>query len=77
MGKLSGLEVEKLGCGILLQSLSSLPAPLMHRLKLKLPKRMADMEPPNLETSKLPNLQTSIFKLLKLKFPEAYKLCCS
>ena len=76
-GKFGGADVEKVGCELLLQSLSSLPAPLMHRLKLKLPKRMADMEPPNLETSKLPILQTSIFKLLKLKFPEAYKLCCS
>ena len=83
--KFGSLEVEKVGYGILLQSLSSLPAPLMYRLKLKLPKKMSTMEPPNLQTSKppnfqtskLPNLQTSIFKLLKLKFPEAYKLCCS
>ena len=83
--KFGGLEVEKVGCGLMLQSLSSLPAPLIQRLKLKLPKQMTDMEPlnlqtsklPNCETSKLPNLQTSIFKLLKLKFPEAYKLCCS
>ena len=77
VGKLSGLEVEKVGCGILLQSLSSLPAPLMHRLKLKFPKGMTDLELPRLKNSKLPNLQTSISKLLKLKFPEAYKLCCS
>ena len=76
-GKFGGADVEKVGCELLLQSLSSLPVPLMHRLKLKLPKRMADMERPNLQTSKLPNFQTSIFKLLKLKFPEAYKLCCS
>ena len=76
-GKFSGLEVEKAGHGILLQSLSSLSAPLMHRLKLKFPKRLAGTEPPDLKASKLPNLQTAIFKLLKLKFPEAYKLCCS
>ena len=77
VGKLGGVDIEKVGCGILLQSLSSLSAPLVQRLKLKLPKSMTGMEPPNLETSKLPNLQTSISKLLKLKFPEAYKLCCS
>ena len=85
VSKFGSLEVEKVGCGILLQSLSSLPAPLMHRLTLKLPKKMSTMDPPNLQTSKLlnfetsrlPNLKTSIFKLLKLKFPEAYKLCCS
>ncbi len=75
--KFGGMEVEKVGCGILLQSLSSLPAPLMHRLKLKFPKGIAEMELQNPKTSKHPNLQTSIFKLLKLKFPEAYKLCCS
>ena len=75
--KFGSYDVEKVGCGILLQSLSSLPAPLTHRLKLKFPKGMMDLELPNLETSKLPNLQTSISKLLKLKFPEAYKLCCS
>ena len=76
-GKFGGADVEKVGCELLLQSLSSLPAPLMYRLKLKFPKGMTDMELPELKTSKLPNLQTSIFKLLKLKFPEAYKLCCS
>jgi len=84
-GKFGVLEVEKVGYGILLQSLSSLPAPLMYRLKLKLPKRMSGTElpnlgtskPRNLQTSKLSNLKTSISKLLKLKFPEAYKLCCS
>ena len=75
--KFGGMEVEKVGYGILLQSLSSLPAPLMHRLKLKFPKGMMDLELPNIEASKLPILQTSISKLLKLKFPEAYKLCCS
>ena len=77
VGKLGGVDIEKVGCALMLQSLSSLPVPLMHRLKLKLPKCMADMEIPNLQPSKLPNLQTSILKLLKLKFPEAYKLCCS
>ena len=75
--KFGGMEVEKVGCGILLQSLSALPAPLLHRLTLKLPKRMKGMEALNFQTSKLPNFQTSISKLLKLKFPEAYKLCCS
>ena len=77
VGKLGGVDVEKVGCELLLQSLSSLPVPLMYRLKLKFPKGMMDLELPNLEASKLPNLQTSISKLLKLKFPEAYKLCCS
>ena len=83
--KVGSLEVEKVGFGLMLQSLSSLSAPLIQRLKFKLPKRMTDSEPLNFETSHLPtsspshlpNLQPSILKLLKLKFPEAYKLCCS
>ena len=83
--KVGSLEVEKVGFGLVLQGLSALSAPLIQRLKLKLPKRMTDSEPLNFETSHLPTsspshlptLQTSIFKLLKLKFPEAYKLCCS
>lgn len=70
-------EVERTGHAILMGGLSSIPAPLMHRFRLKLPKGMADMESPDAKVSRFPNFQTSILKLLKLKFPEAYRLCCS
>ena len=75
--KFGSLDVEKVGHELLVHNFSSLSAPLIQRLHLKLPKRMSDMEPPNFKTSKLPNLQAATLKLLKLKFPEAYKLCCS
>ena len=91
--KFGGLEVETVdgekniaetvistGSAILFSAVSSLPVPLVSRLNLKLPNR-ATSKPLNLETSKplsKPlNLQTSILKLLKLKFPKDYALCCS
>lgn len=68
------------GCRILLSLLDSLPASLVARLKLKLPKAYSDASNPQSSTL---NPQSSIFnpqsltRLLKLKFPEAYSLCCS
>lgn len=66
--------IEKLGCGMLHSFLGELPAPLWRRMLLKLPR---DLEPstPDLQPS---NLQPSNMQLLlKLRFPEAYTLCCS
>lgn len=70
-------KVGVLGGRILYFILDSLPSPLLVRLKLKLPKMFSpDSQPEG-------NLQSSIFnlqfvtRLLKLKFPEAYSLCCS
>ena len=70
-------EIGVLGGHILLSLLESLPAPLVARLKLKLPKVYSG------DSSSGVNLQSPIFnlqflaRLLKLKFPEAYSLCCS
>ena len=70
-----GTQICRLGHQILFSVLSSLPAPLLHRLKLKLPR---DLQGP----SSVQHFQFSIFnfqfvaKLLKLRFPEAYSLCC-
>ena len=70
-------EIGRLGGHILLSLLDALPGPLVLRLKLKLPKAYSDDRPTDA------NLQSSIFnqklltRLLKLKFPEAYSLCCS
>ena len=72
-----GEKVGVLGGRILYFILDSLPPPLLGRLKLKLPKRYSPDSQPEV------NLQSSIFnlqlltRLLKLKFPEAYALCCS
>ena len=59
------------GSSLLLSALSNLPAPLVSRLKFKLPRGFCDSA-----TTREIKL-SSIFKLLKLKFPEAYKVCCS
>ena len=73
-------EIGRLGGHILLSLLDSLPASLVARLKLKLPKAYSDAANPQ---SSILNPQSSIFnqksltRLLKLKFPEAYSLCCS
>ena len=59
------------GYFLLLSALSNLPAPLVARFKFKLPKGRCD-------SATLRGISlSSIFKLLKLKFPEAYKVCCS
>ena len=70
-------KVGVLGGWILYFTLDSLPPPLLARLTLKLPKTYPSDSRPDA------NLQSSIFnlqlvtRLLKLKFPEAYSLCCS
>ena len=59
------------GYTLLLSALSNVPSSLVSRLKFKLPKGLGASA--SLREMKL----SCIFKLLKLKFPEAYKLCCS
>ena len=59
------------GMSLLLSALSSQPSSLLSRLKFKLPRDLcASVSSREMKLS-------GIFKLLKLKFPEAYKLCCS
>ena len=74
------LEEAVLACGngILSAAVSGLPAPLVSRLRLKLPKSLCASASTR-ETSPLPRERglSSIRKLLKLRFPEAYSLCCS
>ncbi len=73
----AGAQVCRLGRRILFSVLKDLPPALLHRLELKLPKESVDDSTPDSG-----NFQFSIFnfqfvaKLLKLKFPEAYSLCC-
>lgn len=70
-------EIGRLGGHFLLSLFDALPESLVLRLELKLPKAYSDDRPTDA------NLQSSIFnqksltRLLKLKFPEAYSLCCS
>ena len=70
--KLNGDLVVNVGYLLLNKAVSHLPEPLLNRLRLKQPARPAARLPDHL-TTKTQNLQL----LLKLRFPEAYKLCCS
>ncbi len=61
------------GLGLLFACLSACPAPVVARLKMKLPKDLAELCVGNGRPAAAPALK----KLLKLKFPEAYSLCYS
>lgn len=66
-------DVASAGVSILASLLGHLPSPLASRLRLKLPKDLCAPESP------LPRQETcgrALAKLLKLRFPEAYSLCC-
>lgn len=64
--------IRSTGFALLFSALSGLPAPLLRRLRLKLPKDALPEEPPPRPASLQP-----ISLLLKLRFPEAHALCCS
>ena len=70
--KLDADFVVGVGCSLLNAAVAHLPEPLLRRLRLKLPD-YPTTKLPDYPTTKLPNMQL----LLKLRFPEAYKLCCS
>ena len=72
---LSAQRISEDGCKMLFSVLSELPEPLITRMKLKFPKGLCDLclsAPLREMKAKLP----AVLKLFKLKFPEAYKLCC-
>lgn len=65
-------EITRVGAAMLLSVVAGLSAPLRRRFLLKLPR---DIQPSGVQT---PDLQPSNLQLLlKLRFPEAYTLCCS
>ena len=58
---------------------ANVPKPLLYRLTLKLPKDYSNLQLSNFpafQLSDFPALGKSIKLLLKLRFPEAYSLCC-
>ena len=66
-------DVVSRGVSVIFSLVGSLPEPLVSRLRLKLPKDLCDSTPLRLK----PEACGKAFaKLLKLKFPEAYKICC-
>ena len=66
-------DVVSAGVSILVSLLEPLPGALSSRLKFKLPKDFSVSAPLRLEQE---TCGKALAKLLKLKFPEAYKLCC-
>lgn len=69
----TGDEVAAAGYAMLFSALAGLPEPLQARLRLKLPRRICDS---NGKQGDGPTPLATVQKLLKLKFPEAYALCC-
>ena len=71
-------RVPETGWGILLSAVAGLPASLVARLAFKLPKPLSAAAPRRkMKPQQGEALRPAILKLLKLKFPEAYSLCCS
>ena len=66
-------DVISAGVSVLFSLLEHLPSPLASRLKLKLPKDLCDSASLRLKQEACGRV---LAKLLKLKFPEAYLLCC-
>ena len=60
------------GFAMLLKVASDLPKDVLSRLRMKLPKSLSEVKPSPMKQSAI-----NLSLLLKLKFPEAYKLCCS
>ena len=72
-------EVVSTGYNMLFSAIAGLQASLVSRLKLKLPKSLCDLcvsAPLRLKERSSQTSLSAILKLFKLKFPEAYKLCC-
>ena len=69
-------EVVSVGLELLSSLLDACPEPLVTRFKLKLPKKLCERGVSNGEKQELISAGGAVKKLLKLKFPEAYRLCC-
>jgi hypothetical protein len=73
----AGSKVVAAGRQILFSVLSSLPAQLLRRLELKIPKNTLTSDADTASEIPAPSFDYQfVLKLLKLKFPEAYSLCC-
>ena len=70
-------EILARGLVVLASAVSSVPELLFSRLRYKFPKKLCDLCVPCGERESTRSALQTVLKLLKLKFPEAYKLCCS
>ena len=69
-------EILAAGLEILASAVTGVSEPLVSRLKFKIPKNLCDLCVPCGEKETSSIAFPTILKLLKLKFPEAYSLCC-
>lgn len=70
-------DIAATGYGIVAAALSRAPAPLLRRFRLVLPEREAAwFDSPSRDLSASAAVK-SVGKILKLKFPEAFAVCCS
>ena len=65
------------GLGLLFAQLDACPPPLVSRLKFKFPSSLVSCLPEERREARGARCAAAMKKLLKLKFPEAYSLCCS
>ena len=68
-------EVVSTGYNMLFSAIAGLPASLVSRLKFKLPKSLCELCV-LCGKEECAVSRPAVLKLFKLKFPEAYKLCC-
>ena len=66
-------KVVSAGLSIVDSLLADVPSPLLSRFRFKLPKSLSASAPQRLKKE---TCGAVVAKLLKLKFPEAYRLCC-
>ena len=71
-----GEHVVRVGSSLLFALVGQLPKPLRDRLRFKLPKALSSGECSDSQLSALNFKLSTLQLLLKLRFPEAYKLCC-
>ena len=66
-------NVVSAGLSVVDSLLADVPSPVLSRFRFKLPKSLCDSAAPRLKKE---TCGAVVAKLLKLKFPEAYRLCC-
>ena len=75
-GEDGGEHIVRVGSALLFALVGQLPKPLRDRLRFKLPKALSSGECSDSQLSALNFKLSTLQLLLKLRFPEAYKLCC-
>jgi hypothetical protein len=70
-------DVVATGFALLFSAFAALPSSLVSRLRFKFPQNLCDLCVISGKKEDVPSRLQVVNKLLKLKFPEAFSLCCS